>query len=78
LAAGAAPAAPQGQEDKGHKSPDSLDFSGSDKIQLRGWIAQLWLVIPHKPGSFPNEQSKMWYASKHLRGIFSAQILPHI
>jgi hypothetical protein len=39
LAARAAPAAPP--EDRGQKFPDSPDFSGSDRTQLRGWIAQL-------------------------------------
>jgi hypothetical protein len=59
LAARAAPAAPQAPEDRGQKFPDSQDFSGSDRTQLRGWIAQLRMVIQHKPGSFPDEQSKM-------------------
>jgi hypothetical protein len=35
LAARAAPAAPQAPEDRGQKFPDSLDFSGSDRTQLR-------------------------------------------
>jgi len=41
LAARAAPAAPQVPEDRGQKFPNSPDFSGSDRTQLRGWIAQL-------------------------------------
>jgi len=36
LAVRAAPAAPQAPEDKGQKFPDSPDFSGSDRTQLRG------------------------------------------
>jgi hypothetical protein len=45
LAARTAPAAPQAPEDRGQKFPDSPDFSGSDRTQLRGWIAQLQMVI---------------------------------
>jgi len=36
LAARAALSAPQAPEDKGQKFPDSTDFSGSDRTQLRG------------------------------------------
>jgi len=78
LAARAAPAAPQAPEDRGQKFPDSPDFSGSDRTRLRGWIAQLRMVIRHKPASFPDEQSKMRYAFNLLRGIASGQILPHV
>jgi len=78
LAARAALAAPQAPEDRGQKFPDSPDFSGSDWIQLRGWIAQLRMVIWHKPASFPDEQSKMRYTFNCLRGIASAQILRYI
>jgi len=78
LAARTAPAAPQAQEDTGQKFPDSPDFSGSDRTQLRGWIAQLRMVIRHKPGSFPDEQSKMRYAFNCLRGVALGQILPHV
>ena len=45
LAARAALAAPHALEDRGQKFPNSPDFSGSDRIQLRGWIAQLRMVI---------------------------------
>jgi len=76
LAARAAPAAPQ--EDRGQKFPDSPEFSGSDRTQLRGWIAQLRMVIRHKPVSFPNEQSKMRYAFNRLRGIALGLILRHV
>jgi len=78
LAARAAPAAPQAPEDRGQKFPDSPDFSGSDRTQLRGWIAQLRMVIRHKPASFPDEQSKMRYAFNRLRGVALGQILPHV
>jgi len=78
LAVRAAPAAPQAPEDKGQKFPDSPDFSGSDRTQLRGWIAQLRMVIRHKPASFPDEQSKMRYAFNRLRGVALGQILPHV
>jgi hypothetical protein len=78
LAARAASAAPQAPEDRGQKFPDSPDFSGSDRTQLRGWIAQLRMVIRHKPASFPDEQSKMRYAFNRLRGIAMGQILPHV
>ena len=78
LAARAAPAAPQAPEDWGQKFPDSPDFSGSDRTQLRGWIAQLRMVIQHKPASFPDEQAKMRYAFNHLRAVALGQILPHV
>jgi len=78
LAARAAPAAPHASEEGGQKFPDSPDFSGSDRTQLRGWIAQLRMVIQHKPASFPDEQSKMRYAFNRLRGVALGQILPHV
>jgi hypothetical protein len=78
LAARAAPAAPQAPEDRGQKFPDSPDLSGSDRTQLRGWIAQLRMVIQHKPASFPDEQSKMRYAFNRLRGIGLGQMVPHV
>jgi hypothetical protein len=78
LSARAAPAAPQAPEDRGQKFPDSPDFSGSERTQLRGWIAQLRMVIRHKPASFPDEQSKMRYAFNRLRGIALGQMLPHV
>ena len=78
LAAGAAPAAPQAPEDRGQKFPDSPDFSGPDRTQMRGWIAQLQMVIRHKPASFPDEQSKVRYAFNRLRGVALGQILPHV
>jgi hypothetical protein len=78
LAARTAPAAPQTPEDRGQKFPDSPDFSGSDRTQLRGWIVQLRMVIRDKPASIPDEQSKMRYAFNRLRGISFGQILPHV
>jgi hypothetical protein len=78
LAARAAPAAPQSPDDKGQKFPDCPDFSGSDRTQLRGWIAQLRMVIQHKPASFPDEQSKMRYAFNRPRGVAFGQIMPHL
>jgi len=45
LAARVAPAAPQAPEDRGQKFPNSPDFSGSDRTLLRGWIAQLGMMI---------------------------------
>jgi hypothetical protein len=78
LAGRAAPVAPQAPEDRGQKFPDSPDFSGSDGTQLRGWIAQLWMVIRHKPESLPDKQSKVWYAFYCLRGVVLGQILRHI
>jgi hypothetical protein len=41
LAARGAPAAPQAPEDRGQKFPNSPDFSGSDRTQLKGCITQL-------------------------------------
>jgi len=78
LAAREAPTAPQAPEDRGQKFPDSPDFSGTDRTQLRGWIAQLRMDIRHKPASFPDEQSKMRYAFNRLRGVALGQILPHV
>jgi hypothetical protein len=68
-AARASPAACQAAEDRGQKFPDSLDFSGLDRTQLSGWIAQLWMVIRHKPASFPDTQSKMRYTFNCLMGV---------
>jgi len=45
LAALAAPTPSQRLEDRGQMFPDSLAISGSDQAQLRGWIAQLRMVI---------------------------------
>jgi len=45
LVASAAPAAPPAMADRGQKYPNSPDFAGSDQTKLRGWIAQLWMVI---------------------------------
>ena len=78
LAARAALAATQAPENRGKKFPDSLDYSKLDRIQLRGWIAQLRMVIQHKPATFPNEQSKMRYKFNHLRGLALSQIMPYI
>jgi hypothetical protein len=57
---------PQGQQERGQKFPDSPDFSRLDRSLFRGWIAQLGMVIRHKPTSFPDEQSKMRYAFNRL------------
>jgi hypothetical protein len=78
FAARVAPAAPQAPEDRGQKFPGSPDFSGSDQPQLRGWIAQRRMFIRHKPASFPDEQSKMWYVFNRLRGVALGQMLPHV
>ena len=55
-----------------------MDFSGSDRTKVSGWIAQLRMVIRHKPARFPDEQSKMRYAFNHLRGVALGQMLPHV
>jgi len=68
----------QQSEDRRQKFADSLDFSGSDRTQLRGWIAQLRMVIRCKPASFPDKQSKMRYAFYGLRGVALGQISPHV
>jgi hypothetical protein len=78
LAGRAAPAAPQAPEDSGQKFPYSPHFSGSDQTQLKCWIAQLQMMIRHKPASFPHKQSKMRYAFNRLRGVAFVQILPHV
>jgi len=78
LATRMAPAGPQTPKDRRQKFPDSPDFSESDRTQLRGWIAQLRMVIRHKPTSFPDEQSKMRYAFNCLRGVALGQILPQV
>jgi small-conductance mechanosensitive channel len=69
LAARVAPIPHQQQEDRGQKFPDSPDFSGSDRTQLRGCIAQLRMVIRHTPSRFPNEQAKMRYSFNRLSGF---------
>jgi len=78
LAARAAPAGPQDPEDRGQNLPNSPDFSRPDRTQLRGWIAQLLMVIRHKPTSFPDEQLKMRYAFKCRRGIALGLMLPPV
>jgi len=78
LAAGAAPAAPQAPEDRGQIFTDSPDFSWSDQTQLRSWVAQLRMVIRHKPASFRDEKSKMRYPFNRLRGVALGQIVPHV
>jgi hypothetical protein len=78
LAARAAPPAPQQPEDRGQKFPDSPDFSGADRTQLRGWIAQLRMVIRHTPSRFPDEQAKMRYAFNRLSAVALKQVLPHV
>jgi len=78
LAARVAPPAPPQPEDRGQKFPDSTDFSGSDRTQLRGWVAQLRMVIRHTPSRFPDEQAKMRYAFNRLSGIALKQVLPHV
>ena len=45
MAAWAAPAARQTPEDGGQTFPHSPGISGSDRTQLRGWIAELQMVI---------------------------------
>ena len=57
LAAWVAPTPPQQPEDRGQMLPDSMDCSGSDRAQLRGWVAQLRMVIRDKSASIPDEQS---------------------
>jgi len=57
---------PHQPEGRGQKFPDSSDFSGSDRAQLRGWIAQLRMFVRHKPISFLDDQSKMRYAFNRL------------
>jgi len=44
LAARVAPPATQAPEDRGEKFPDSLEFSGTDRTQLRECIGQLRMV----------------------------------
>jgi hypothetical protein len=55
-----------------------MEFSGSDRTLLRGWIAQLRMVIRHTPSRFPDEQAKMRYAFNCLSGLALKQILPHV
>ena len=78
FAARAAPAAPQAPEDRCQKFPDSPGFSVSDRTQLKGWIAQLQMVIRHKPAIFPDEQRKMRYVFNCLQGVTLGQVLPHV
>jgi len=78
LAPRVALAAPPGQEVNGQKFPESPDFSTSDSTKLRGWIAQLHVVIPHKTGSLPNTHSQMWYIFHPRMGVATHQILPKV
>jgi len=78
LAARVAPPAPHQPEDRGQKFPDSPDFSGSDRTQLRGWVAQLRMDLRHTPSRFPDEQAKMRYAFNRLSGLALKQVLPHV
>lgn len=45
---------------------------------FRGSIEHLCMVIWHKPCSFPDEQSNMWYAFNRLKSIALGQIFPHV
>jgi hypothetical protein len=78
LAARAAPPAPQQLEDRGQKVPDTPDFSGSDSPQLRGWIAQIQIIIRHEPSCFPDNQSNMRYSFNRLSGLALKQVMPHV
>jgi len=77
LASRVAPAAPQGQEDKSQKFRHSTGFSHSAQTQLGGLNTQLRMVTHPKPGSFPEEQTKMRYAFDLFKGTALEQILSH-
>jgi hypothetical protein len=77
-AARAAPAASQALEGKGENFPDSLHFSESDRTLLKVFIAQLWMVIQHKPASFPDQRWMMLSAFNTLKGVALRDILPHV
>jgi len=72
------PTPPQQSENRRQKLPGSAEFSGSDRAQSRGRIAQLRMVMRHKPASCPNEQSKIRLALDCLREISLDQISPHV
>ena len=78
LAVQAAPPGAHQPEDRAQKFPDSPDFSGWDRTQLRGWVAQLRMIIRHKASCFPDEQLKMRCAFNRLSGLALRQILPHV
>jgi len=63
------PAAPQAPDDCGLQFPPSPEFAVSDRTQLGGLIAQLRMVIQHRPARFHEVQSKMRCALNILRGI---------
>ena len=73
----AAPTPPQQLEDRGQKVPDSTNFSTSDRTQLNGWIAELRMVIRHKPTSFQDRKSKMLYAFNRRTGVTLGFTMPH-
>jgi len=77
-AARASPAAPQAPEDRGQKNPDSLDCADSDRTQFRCWIAQLRMVIRHKPATASDAQSMIRYAFNCLSRVSLGQIMWHI
>ena len=72
------PTPPQHSEDRRQKLPDSPDISGSDQAQSRGRIAQLRMVIRHKPARCPNQQSKNRFSLDRLREISLDHISPHV
>jgi len=79
LASRAAPAPPHQLQDWGQKFPNSPDISGFDRTQWRGWIAQLQMVVRHKPTSLPNEPRALsvarWVAG-HCRGFALKPLCP--
>jgi len=64
-------------EDNGQKLQDSPDFTKTEQWQLEVWIAQLRMVIRHKPWCYGEEKSKMRYAFGLWRVIALWQIITH-
>jgi hypothetical protein len=58
---------------KGQTDPEK--FTGEDRGKLRSFVALLRLRLIDRPGEFPSEQSKLWYAFSRLEGAALEQII---
>jgi hypothetical protein len=58
---------------KGQTDPEK--FTGEDRSKLRSFVALLHLHLINRPGEFPNEQSKLWYAFSRLEGAALEQLI---
>ena len=78
---GAAPqgeTAAAGRDRPSPKHPDPFMFSGTNRKDLRPFIAQLRLKLVQNEDHFTTPQARMRYAVSRLEGVALAQILPHV